>query len=201
MQKKLEEFYEVLKKENIELDEVELAEIVWLATQISEQTQMQGSFVDMLKKRLNDILSHVDFDFFNKTVSKKVEDNRNEPEPLVKTLTRKKRRIKKRSDSAPLVASSTENQNNLPFRTPVNNYLHKSAEWVHAFRHFKQKKKLNNRDIFDEEKTADHIASSNIFVPQYKASYEKRFEAIFLVDVSDSMEIWQELVDEFFKSI
>ncbi len=202
MQKKLEEFYEVLRRENIELDEVELAEVVWLATQIDNQTQRQSSLSDMFRKRLDNILSHLDFNFnfFNKK-----DEKNDEKEPISTPTTeiskRKKRHIKKRSNSAPLVASSSESQNTLSFRTPANNYLHKSSEWIHAFRHFKQKKELDNRDIFDEEKTADYIASSKIFVPQYKASYEKRFEAIFLVDISDSMEIWKELIDEFFKSI
>jgi len=197
VQRKLEEFYEVLKKENIELDEVELAEVVWLATQISEESE--GSLVDMLKKRLDDILGHIKFDFFNKKMEK--DKTLLSDKPLVEVQKPKKRRVEKRSNSAPLVASSSETENTLPFRTPVNNYLHKSNEWIHVFRHFKQKKQLDDKQIFDEEKTADYFASSRIFVPQYKVSYEKRFEAIFLVDVSDSMEIWKELIDDFFKSI
>ena len=200
MQRKLEEFYKVLKKENIELDEVELAEVVWLARQISEHSKIESSLLNIFQKRLNNLLGNINFDFLKKNITDKfkVEDV---AEPFILGSKKNKKRVKKRADSAPLVASSKNTENRLPFRTPSNNYLHKNNEWIHAFRHFKQKKRLDNKSVFDEEKTADYIASTKAFLPQYKLDFEKRFEVIFLVDVSNSMEIWQELMDEFFKSI
>lgn len=202
MQQKLKEFYKVLEEDYIELYEVEFAEIIWLATQISNHPSKEKTFIEMLSKRLNSLLEGVNFNFFNQDSSKELESNETkDKEHLTEKLKIKGRRTKKRSASAPLIASSKNSQNTLPFRTPVNNYIYNSHKWLRALRHFKQKQTVFDNTLFDEEKTADYIASNNLFIAQYKANYEKRFEVVFIVDVSDSMSIWEALIDEFSKSI
>lgn len=54
MQKELEAFYQALQEDKIKLDEIELAEVVWLARQIESQ-QHQSSLIEMFKKRLQSI--------------------------------------------------------------------------------------------------------------------------------------------------
>ena len=44
MQKKLKEFHQLLYDDKIELDDIELVEVLWLAEQISNQTKAQKSF-------------------------------------------------------------------------------------------------------------------------------------------------------------
>lgn len=201
MQKELEAFYQALREDKIKLDEIELAEVVWLARQIESQ-QHQSSLIEMFKKRLQSII-----DSFKNLLPQEAKREQ-EPKSHIETKAqteqytgKQKRAIKKHSESAPLIASENESQSSLPFRTPVNRYLHNDNAWIYAFRHFKQKKPTGSSVIFDEERSADYIASNKLFVPQYKASYEKRFEVVFVVDISDSMEIWEEWIDEFFKSV
>ena len=57
------------------------------------------------------------------------------------------------------------------------------------------------KTTLDEEKIADYIAKTDIFRPFYKKSYEKRFSILCIVDSSESMKIWESLIDEFIKDV
>ena len=199
MQKKLEEFYLLFRADKIELDAVELAEIIWLAQQIEEHRYAQPSLAEMFQKRLDDMIDSFKALFQKRDKVEKKE--RNNEEALVSNQKKKRtKRIAKSVESVPLVGRDGGSSNRLSLRVSTPKSLESTA-WRYALRHFKQKKPMADKTLFDEEKTADYIASHQLFIPQYRAKSEKRFEVVFIVDVSDSMEIWQELSDEFFKSI
>ncbi len=199
MKNPLEEILNILKQEGIEIDEVELSEVVWLLLQTSNTTPMQSSFKDMLLQKLHDWIQrfkHKDKkQSIPQTHSSSARDNIDSP-PIDKTPQKRKRPTQK----APLVASS-QGKHSLPFRTPVNRYIDNDNVWIKALRHFRDKKPSRQASIFDEESSADYLASTRVFVPQFAPSYDKRFEAVFIIDISTTMQIWQEPIAEFLRGI
>lgn len=64
-------------------------------------------------------------------------------------------------------------------------------------RDFKEKIDSRNNMVFNEEKTVDYIAStgvSHVFVEPKK---EKRYQLYVVIDKSDSMILWSEMVEEY----
>lgn len=86
-------------------------------------------------------------------------------------------------------------------RTPSVRKLYKDNNLIYSFRHFKQKIISTKQKILDEEKIAEYIIKTNSFKPFYKKSYEKRFSILFIVDMSENMKIWENLIDNFIKDV
>jgi len=187
--KNLEELYQLLKADGIDMDAIELAESLWLSQYISK-TKTPIS-VDN-----NEILSSDEIREKEDNTPSIDEDSTPENSPKAQQLKKQKRK------DVPLHPISDEkNKNSLPFRTPLVRSLYKDNDMIYAFRHFRQKIVSSQQTILDEEKIADYIAKTDIFRPFYKKSYEKRFSVIFMVDSSESMKIWEDLIDKFIKNV
>jgi len=198
MQNSIEEFYQIFEDEKIRMDDIELAEILWLAQQIKQNSYTKKPLLNKYKPLLD--LCKLGFFKNKKLVISEPSDKKllkiKESLPTL-SFTNKNKKV----EFIPLIATKDDTTKNLPFHIPINRYFHNDTKWIYALRHFKQKKITSHHTIFNEEQTADYIASNRIFNPQFTPHYEKRFEAVFIVELSNSMEIWQELIDEFFKSI
>lgn len=178
----LEELYQLLNADEIDIDAIELAESLWLSQYISK--------TEMTLIPDNDTNTKLD----NNSSSIKNESSENTSE--IKQTKQEK------TKDAPLHPIGNEcNKDSLPFRTPLVHRLYKDNDLIYAFRHFKQKIVSPEQSILDEEKIADYMAQTDIFSPFYKKSYEKRFNILFIVDVSESMKIWDSLIEEFIKDV
>ncbi len=185
----LKELYQLLKSDSIDIDAIELAESLWLSKYISKTEQFSSSdnndgFNTDTKEKDEEILPPID----------------NTPPPPTNSKV-KQLKEKKREDIPLHPISDNDNKNSLPFRTPLVRKLYKDNDLIFAFREFRQKIVSLKSTTLDEEKIADYIAKTDIFKPFYKKSYEKRFRVLFMVDSSESMKIWESLIEDFIKSV
>lgn len=185
----LEELYQLLNVDGIDIDTIELAESLWLSQYISKTV----------------VTSSIDIDTSTILDNKPINQNDN-PSPTENESPKNTQKVKqsnqqKRKD-IPLHPIGDENsKNSLPFRTPLVRKLYKDNDLIYAFRHFRQKIVSLEQLKLDEEKTADYMSKTDIFRPFYKKSYEKRFNILFMVDISESMKIWENLIEEFVKDV
>ncbi|NEW60025.1 hypothetical protein GSY74_01900, partial [Sulfurovum sp. bin170] len=184
----LKELYQLLRADGIKIDTIELAESLWLSKYISKTEILSSStnnnFITDTKEEDED-------------TSKPTDDT--PPPPITSKVKQLKQ--KKREDAPLHPVSDSDNKNSLPFRTPLVRKLYKDNDLIFAFRHFRQKIASLKETKLDEEKIADYIAKTDIFRPFYKKSYEKRFRVLFIVDSSESMKIWESMIDEFVKNV
>jgi len=185
----LEELYQLLNSDGIDIDAIELAESLWLSQYISKTEK----------------ISSIDNDITTDSHDKPVEQD-NYPLPTKDdaphSTTKVKQAKQQNKKDAPLHPISDENnKSSLPFRTPLVRKLYKDNDLIYAFRHFRQKIVSLEQLKLDEEKIADYMAKTDIFRPFYKKSYEKRFSILFIIDNSESMKIWESLIEEFIKDV
>jgi hypothetical protein len=185
--KNLARLVTLLEKDNIDIDAIELAESLWLSQYISKAEIITPSNVD-------------------KTPITEPKENK-QPTPIAEPptppSTSKVKQLKKqkRKDVPLHPITDRDNKSSLPFRTPLIRKLYKDNKLIFAFRDFRQKMVSLKEGKLDEEKIADYMAKTDIFRPFYQKSYEKRFRVLFMVDSSESMKIWESLIDEFVKSV
>jgi len=185
----LEALYELLHKDKLELDSIELAESLWLSKYISKVEHTKSS--DTLQvPTINDAPIEEE----HEPIEAKNEAFENKSEILPT-----KKQARKDMPLHPM--SSGDNKSSLPFRTPLVKGLFKDTELIYAFRHFRQKIVSLKQTKLDEEKIADHMAKTDIFRPFYKKSFEKRFSVLCIVDNSESMKIWESLIADFIKNV
>jgi len=183
---KLEELYDLLSNDGIEIDGIELAETLWLSQYISKTKINPEIDNSVITDSSNESFKNTPS--FDEEILKSNEKEKNNTEQINKTL--------------PLYPNSRENtEDYLPFRTPLVRKLYKDNSLIYAFRHFRQKVISTKKSKLDEEKIADYILQTNIFMPFYKKNYDKRFNLIFMVDNSESMDIWKTLIDDFIKDV
>lgn len=180
---------QLLRTDDIEIDAIELIESLWLSKYIS--------------KSKDTFLSDSD----SNTNRESKEDDKENQKPIETTPSSpmpskaKHLKEKKRKDIPLYPVSNGDSKNSLPFRTPLVRKLYKDSELIFSFREFRQKIISLKKSKLDEEKIADYIAKTDIFRPFYKKSYEKRFRILFMIDSSESMKIWESLIDVFIKNI
>ncbi len=185
--KNLKNLVTLLEKENIEIDAIELAESLWLSKYIT--------------KTESDDFSTTTNNPINTPKEKQHSNPKKEtssPPPISKTKIVKQRR---KRDASLYPINKTNNKQSLPFRTPLVRTLYKDSDLIYALRHFRQKRNSTQNHKFDEERIADYIAKTGIFRTFYQKGFEKRFSLLFVVDVSESMKIWERLINDFIRGI
>jgi|GEM_PF-1087790 len=186
----LEQLYHSLKDDNIEIDAIELAEVLWLSKYINR--------VEVEEKLPKEEQSN-SLDADPITINENsLETADSSPSTTSKI---KKRKQKKREDAPLYPINDQNNQQSLPFRTPLVRTLYRDNDMIYALRHFRQKRVSSTEDILDEEMTADYIAKTDIFQAFYKKSFEKKFQITFVVDLSTGMKIWETMIDDFIRDI
>ncbi len=189
--KGIEELYKILIKSGIDADAIELAESLWLSKFIPKTKTKIDSYIQKNIDKSSDILSP------NEEIISSEEKN-----DFNKNIIKGKKNSKQKLKDAPLYPTNNyQEENALPLRTPSVRKLYKDNNLIYSFRHFKQKIISTKQKILDEEKIAEYIIKTNSFKPFYKKSYEKRFNILFIVDISENMKIWENLIDNFIKDV
>lgn len=183
----LEELYKLF--DGIDIDAIELAESLWLSQYISKTAVI--SFTD------NDTTEILD----NKSIKKDVNPTPNENELSQKNPKIKQSEQQNRNDAPIHPIRDINSKNSLPFRAPLVRKLYKDNDLIYAFRHFRQKIVSRKQLKLDEDKIADHLVKTDIFRPFYKKSHEKKFSVVFIVDISENMQIWESEIAEFVKDV
>ena len=184
----VDDLYEILTTNGIDIDAIELAESLWLSRFITK-TKIDSDVGNGVNK---------DFDtpFPEEKTFSQVKNDSN------KNIIKRKEDNKSKSKDFPLYSTNVgKEQNSLPFRTPLVRKLYKDNNLIYAFRHFKQKIISKKQIKLDEEKIAEYIIHTNFFKPFYKKNYEKRFSILFIVDISESMNIWEDFINNFIKDV
>ena len=137
MQNSIEEFYQIFEDEKIRMDDIELAEILWLAQQIKQNSYTKKPLLNKYKPLLD--LCKLGFFKNKKLVISEPSDKKllkiKESLPTL-SFTNKNKKV----EFIPLIATKDDTTKNLPFHIPINRYFHNDTKWIYALRHFKQKK-------------------------------------------------------------
>ena len=185
----VEELYKILTTNGIDIDAIELAESLWLSRFIPKIKIDSDIDNGVNKDSDTSILEE-------ETFSSEIKNDSN------KNIIKRKEDNKSKSKNFPLYSTNDgKEQNSLPFRTPLVRKLYKDKNLIYAFRHFKQKIISKKQIKLDEEKIAEYMIHTNFFKPFYKKSYEKRFSILFIVDISESMNIWEDFINNFIKDV
>jgi len=193
--KNLEQLYQILDAEGIQADATQLAEAIWLSKftktiQVVSATTPQEDSTQPIEEQPQEKPKEIDD-------TPPIEDEKPQPKPKEKSD-----KTPQKAKDAPLYPSTNEdNQNSLPFRTPLLSAFSNDNTLIYALRHFRQKKIATHPNQLDEEKIADYLSSTKIFKPFYQKSYTKRFSLTLIIDSSPTMEIWESVIDDFIKSI
>lgn len=178
-----EEFYKLLSTDGIDIDAIELAETLWLSQYISKTSPSANmNTKDTLPTKEENHTSA---------------DNEHRED----SSSAKQSEYQSKKDASIHPVGDRNSNGSLPFRAPLVRKLYKDNDLIHAFRHFRQKVVSRKRLKLDEDKIADYLVRTDIFRPFYKKSYEKKFSVLLIVDISDSMQIWESEIEEFIKDV
>lgn len=185
---KLEELYKILRADGLDIDAIELAESLWLSQYISKK-EVNVSINEDITTEIDTELIKENTEFINTGKTQK------------DAFEKSKIKGEKRSEASLFPASNGNNDSSLPFRAPLVSKLYKDNNLLYALRHFKQKVISRKQLELNEEKIAEYITRTGFFRPFYKKNYEKRFNVVFIVDISESMSIWDDLINNFIKDV
>ncbi|RLA72579.1 MAG: hypothetical protein DRG30_07205, partial [Epsilonproteobacteria bacterium] len=85
----------------------------------------------------------------------------------------------------------------IPIKSPQKLALSHYREWERIFKFINLEKESLNQEELDEERTIEQIATSGIYDLQFKSTKEKKFSLTLIIDTSESMELWEELIVSF----
>ena len=169
-----------------ELDALELSEVLWLAK------YMKSSKSYYLPKEVSK----------ENILASEKKDSNNKPQKSSNSTQSKSSPSKtievEANDSIALSINTKDNATN-SITIGHKGYFDNVSNLPKYLIDFKEKKLSRKRDIFDEDKTVDYIAHTNITFPFFKAKKEKKYELYICIDISDSMQVWEEMTDVYQK--
>ena len=174
----MEELIRWLRQRGLELDDEELADILWLATQIEPLPAGSNAFVS---QQTDQPPARVDR-------SEVLPPAPDEPDlPLYPV------------DPLPLQqqASAQRTPGGIPFQAPAAPALRQSLQLGRALRPLMRKVASQTRVVLDEEATAVQIAEQDVSMPVFRQAPERWLELALVVEESRSTLIWQDTIEEF----
>lgn len=191
----------VLENQNIELNHREVADAIWLALKMYEMEQTQNeqksNFADndQSPPNLSGLTANNDSNS-NGVVSKKNQSQQTKAETNYKK--------EPLDTNVPLhMAKNQQASNNeqlsksIPTKVPATKTLPKQLEIARALKPLLQKKDSKTEYIIDEEATARRIKEENIWFPVLRPKLIPRYNLELIIDISESIEIWQKTIAEF----
>ena len=95
------------------------------------------------------------------------------------------------------IDSSTSKTNSINIHH--QGYFADKSQLMHYLLSFRKKVPSKKRVIFEEEKTLEYIANTNIVFPLFKPKKEKRYKLYLFIDISSGMLVWQEMIEQYQK--
>jgi len=194
-----------LENRNIELNHREIADAIWLALKMYEMEQSQN---DQKSKVVYNEQSHLNSsetilnNNLNNIVTNDTGSN-NDSQPT-KTDTEPDYKKEPTDVEVPLhIAKNRQSPNSeqfsksIPTKVPTSKTLPKQLEIARALKPLLQKKDSNIEYVIDEEATARRIKEENIWFPVLRPKLISRYNLELIIDISESMEIWQKTITEF----
>ncbi|CAA6819498.1 MAG: Unknown protein [uncultured Sulfurovum sp.] len=177
------------KKVEFTLDTIEqVADMVWLLNEIE--------MIDVVEKV--DTIESIDNGI-------KVDKNPKD------TLKKKRKDLRKETEIAEKEEASSVYENAVsktktdikadPIRMPKKLSLSNYRAWEKSFKSFYFKVDSKQEFMLDETKTVELIAKTRLIQPIVKAKKIKYFRLVMVIEQSPSMDIWNELILEFQKTI
>jgi len=198
----------LLKQAELDLDAQQIADILWLAVQISEieetspkETPIESKFGAGFQDTSSNFWDDIDF------ISNK--DPKTATDTKIKTPPDSKLTPPIKSTSHPPAASaylpySPNNQlpkktvsEGIPFQAPAAPALRQPLALARALRPLMRKVPSPTQTIIDEEETVTQIAEKGIWTPVLKPAPERWLELALVVEESRSTVIWQEIIADF----
>ncbi|NEQ70146.1 MAG: formylglycine-generating enzyme family protein [Symploca sp. SIO2D2] len=198
----------LLKQAELDLDAQQIADILWLAVQISEieetsleETPIESKFGAGFQDTSSNFWDDIDF------ISHK--DPKTATDTKIKTPPDSKLTPPIKSTSSPPAVSaylpySPNNQlpkktvsEGIPFQVPAAPALRQSLALARALRPLMRKVPSPNQTVIDEEETVTQISEKGIWTPVLKPAPERWLELALVVEESRSTVIWQEIIAEF----
>jgi len=202
----------LLKQAELDLDAQQIADILWLAAQISEieeislnETPVESTFGAGLQDTSSNFLDNINLI--------PVKDPQTVIDTETKTPSDAQLTPPIKSASSPPAAyaylpNSPENQlpkkiskktvsESIPFQSPAAPALRQPLALARALRPLMRKVPSPTQTVIDEEETVTQITEKGIWTPVLKPAPERWLELALVVEESRSTVIWQEVIAEF----
>jgi len=181
----------------LELDDIEIADALWLAQHIRfNETNESDNIEESFKSSQNDEKrtpnSHIDS---SKKVEKETDDTGTVDDDF-ENETDSTNSLSTDSNDNQSNSTTTSHKESLPFNTPQKRDIFITDELLKALLPLKIKYTSKKKE-FDEAKTVEFIADTDLIKPIFSTKKEPYFGLYLLIDTSSSMEIWQESIEEF----
>jgi len=180
-----------LENQNIELNHREIADAIWLALKMYEMEQSQN---EQKSKAVNDKPSQNSLIEPASNNSEQIKtdnqlDYKKEPSETVPLHVAKKQQN----------ANDTNNEESksIPTKVPTAKALPKQLEIARALKPLLQKQDSKTEYVIDEEATVRRIKEEKIWLPVLKPKLVPRYNLELIIDISESMELWQKTIAEF----
>ena len=180
-----------------DIDAIQIAEILWLTKTISQSTIPKAdNLLSGLKKEHNK-QEHPDNDTReeeNNPSTDKKDDSL--PEEIEHTIV-----IQKVKEQSPEYGLES-NANTSSYVTDIV-HKHKYPNIIKQFQSLRIKQKRLDKTLLDEDKSADYIATTELFHPIFKENKnrESYLTLHLIVDINESMFLWEDTIEHFKKSL
>ena len=174
------------------MDDAQLADILWLSIQIPEGQQAKKEkskkeFLEWLEKWWKSLLSLKWTKEKKKDEIKDSKENTNEFQD---------------EEVVSLIPKGLKDKNNFSIKIPQKKDFFVSNELLKALEVFKVTYESSEKSMeLDEEATVEYFSETKILAPKFYAQTENYYDLYLLIDISDSMYIWQESIETFVKKL
>ncbi len=184
-----------LADQNIELNHREIAEAIWLALKMYEIEQSQPDKHDNFanNKQLQNNLSEPTISNGNDSQEASLEtelDYKKEPSDTNIALHVAKNQQNTNSNNEQSTKST-------PTKIPTAKALPNQLEIARALKPLLKKIDSKTEYVIDEEATVRRIKEEHIWLPVLKPKLIPHYNLELIIDISESMEIWQKIITEF----
>lgn len=174
------------------MDDAQLADILWLSMQIPEgekakKEKSNKEFLAWLEKWWKLLLSL-------KWTKEKKKDERKDSKNNTNEF--------QDEEVVSLIPKRLKDKSNFSIKIPEKKDFFVSNELIKALEVFKVSHESSEKSMeIDEEETVEYFAETKILEPKFYAQTENYYDLYLLIDISDSMYIWQESIELFVKKL
>lgn len=175
------------------MDDAQLADILWLAMHIPEvreakQKKSNSEFLKWLRSWFSSLFS-------SKAKDKdKKKQNQDKSDRNLDDLTQE--------EFIPLIPKRLIDSNKYSVQLPQKRDFFISNELLKALEALKISHISTQEGLeVDVDKTVDSFAQTNILEPKFQAKVENYYDLYLIIDISESMYIWQESIEVFMKKL
>ena len=174
------------------MDDAQLADILWLSIQTTEgkkakKEKSKQAFLEWLKKWWDLLLSLKPTKEKERKEKKETQDEKDEFHD---------------EEAIPLIPKRLKDNSNLSIKIPQKKDFFVTNELLKALEVFKVQHESSEKSMeLDEESTVEYFSETKILEPKFYAQTENHYDLYLLIDISDSMYIWQESIELFVKKL